>query len=348
MSANIRELLTSVGYVAQSDLTTPNVLANFRTIPKINEDLVEYNPNVEDDAEDLGKGHEFAENTFRLGTDVRFTLEYYLNSEMAAFAFSYGLGTSVDSVPEAGAYRHTATPLDAVASGIELPVFSYIETIRQGGSAVLDRMFAGLAIEGWSIVLSSGPGRQNAKLIIECVGTGQIVEPSAITIPSVTPTHALNAGSAAITINGVDYVTNRNFVSLETGWQNAHRLDSGYYPGSGTDGDGFQQRGRMEHGDRVPTLNFVARFENGSTELTKLRALTEGTAVFSLQGDLIAGSTYHDLSVTHHRVRFKTSTINNTDGIVTVNVECSVMRHTSNGVITAYATNEEALVSDET
>ncbi len=348
MSANIRESKIAIGYVEQAALATANILADFRTVAKINAQLVEYSPNVEDDALDLGKGHEFAVNTFKLGTDVRFTHESYLTSEMMAFALAYGLGTSVASNPEGGAYRHTAVPLDSVsADSIELPTFSVIEAIRQGGSAVIDRMFVGVVVEGWTLNLNSGPGRQNAQLNIECVGTGKITEPSAITIPSPMTQHSLNAGSASIVINGVNYVSTRNFVSAEIAWRNAHRLDSGFYPGSGTDGDGFQLRGRMEHGDREATLNFVARFENGSSELTKLRAQTGGTAVITLQGDLITGATYHDASLTFHQVRFKLAEIGDADGIVTVRVECAPMYHSSNGVLTGYATNLEALVAAE-
>lgn len=346
MPANIRETIISTGYIAQADLETANILADFRTLPKNNAALAEVRGNIETDAQDIGKGHEFAANAFRLGRDVNFQIQSYLNSEIAAFAFAYANGQSVASNPAGTAYRHTSSPQDPVSGGIELPLFSLIETIRQGGAAVLDRMLVGNVVEGWTINLNSGPGRQNAQITIDCVGSGLMTEPSGIVVPAVETTHGLNAGTATITINSTNYVTTKNFVSAEFGLRNNHRLDAGYYPGSGTQ-DGFQTRGRMEFGDREPFLRYVARFENGSDELTKMTALTEGTAVITLQGSLITGATYHDLSVTFHRVLFTSAVIGDTDGIVTVSVDCAPMYHNSNGLMTCYATNLEPLVADE-
>ena len=85
-------------------------------------------------------------------------------------------------------------------------------------------------------------------------------------------------------------MTNKNIVSLETGWKNNIRMDAGFFPGSGfqTAGDGSTGaiRGRLEFGNRVGNLKFVARFENGSTEYTKLKAQTTGTAVVTLAYDV--------------------------------------------------------------
>jgi hypothetical protein len=54
-----------------------------------------------------------------------------------------------------------------------------------------------------------------------------------------------------------------------------HPEDSGFFPGSGfqTPGDGSTGaiRGRLEFGNRVGNLRFVARFMNGSDEYTKLK-----------------------------------------------------------------------------
>jgi len=95
-----------------------------------------------------------------------------------------------------------------------------------------------------------------------------------------------------VTVNGVDYVTSRNLASLELGFKNNLRLDSGFYPGSGTQ-DGAAIRGRLEFWDRESSLKFTARFEHGSTEHTKLRNQTTGTAVVGLQGELISGGDHH-------------------------------------------------------
>lgn len=344
MSVNVRQTALAVGIVDQADLVTANSNAELFRLTKTNAQIAEVGYNVEDDAGDIGKDDEFAANTFLSHKDTRFSLEAYLTSEHAAFAFAYGLGLSTDSAPEAGAYRHTATP---IVSTIDMPSFTLLERIPASGTAVLDRALLGCVVDSWAIALNSGPGRQNSRITIGCVGTGQETLPSGLTLPAATALHGLNAGSATIVINGNNYISSKRIVSLEMGFNNNMRLDQGFYPGSGTD-DGFAIRGRMEHGDRTAFLRFVVRSEQGGDEFTKTIAQTEGTAVVTVTGAIAAGATAHDLSVTFHRVTFKTTTLADDNGILTTNVECAVLKHSTNGLITAYATNTIPLVGAET
>jgi hypothetical protein len=197
-------------------------------------------------------------------------------------------------------------------------------------------MAVGCVVEGWTISIGSGPGRANSKITVEFVGSGKYIEPSGITMPAATVEKLLPSASLALTINGVNYVSNKNIVSLETSWKNNVRLDGGFFPGSGfqTPGDGASGaiRGRLEFGNRQGTLRFVARFENGSTELTKLRQQTAGTAVISLAYD-----TNNSLELTWHKVSFATAEVGETDGIVTVSVDCLPMWDETNGVVSAVA-----------
>jgi hypothetical protein len=335
MPANIRETKIAFGYKKQTSLQTPNVAGDMWSLSKTNASLTTVTLNTENDAAWLGKGHEFATQVFKSHWDVSGSIEKFLTSEIAAWAFVFGLGNRVKSgTPPAITY--TCTPQDPVASGIELPAFSFVETIRQGASAVLDRMAVGCVVEDFTITLSSGPGLSNSRITVNFVGSGKLLEPSGITVPAPTAENFLPGASAQVTINGVDYVTNRNLVSLEMGFKNNLRLDSGFYPGSGTQ-DNAAIRGRLEFGDREASLKFTARFENGSSELTKLRNQTEGTAVVSLQGALISGTDYHSLQVTFHRVVFRSAVVGDTDGIVTVEVECQPLWHNTNGLLTAVA-----------
>ena len=266
----------------------------------------------------------------------------FLTSEMLAFAFAFGLGNSAATTPAAGAFRHTAV---AQSSSIDLRPFSIAEKLAADG-AHLDRVLIGQVVSGWTVQLNSGVGRQAAKLIIDYSGTGKRTEPSGLTLPAAATLHALNAGSMTITINGTNYVTGGNIVSLEFGFRNNVREDK-FFPGSGTQ-DGAQIGGRMEHGNREAFLRFVARLRTSSDEFTKVSAQTAGTAVVTAQGALITGSTFHDMSVTFHQVVFRTAVVAENDGIATVNVECGVQKHASNGLMTAYATNEIALFGGET
>ncbi len=334
MSANIRETKIAFGYKKQAALQTANVLADVWSLAKVNASLSNPTPVNEDDAQDIGKGHEFATQTFPSHYEASGSMEKYLSSQILAWVFAFGLGAKVKTGTTALTY--TCTPQNPVTADIELPQFSFIETIRQGGSSVIDRMLVGCVIEDFTITIGSGPGRANAKVTVNFVGCGKLTEPSAITIPALTPENSLSQGSAAVSINGVDYVTTRNLVSLEFGFKNNIRLDSGFFPGSGIQ-SGFAIRGRMEFGDRVASLKFVARFQNGSDELTKLKAQTTGTAVVGLTGSLISGSDNHAMTVTFHKVAFKTAVIGDADGIVTVEVECSPLYHPTNGLLTAVA-----------
>jgi len=89
-------------------------------------------------------------------------------------------------------------------------------------------------------------------------------------------------------------------------------------------------RGRLEFSNRRGMLRFVARFENGSTELTKLKNQSTGTAVISLAYDA-----NNSLEITWQKVSFATAELGETDGIVTVSVECLPMWDATNGIVSA-------------
>jgi len=186
-------------------------------------------------------------------------------------------------------FTYTCTPLfPANGDAAELPYFSFVEQIRPGAGVVLDRMAVGCVVEGWTISIGSGPGRANSKITVEFAGSGKLTEPSGITMPGATLEKLLPSASLALSVNGVNYVSNKNIVSLETSWKNNIRTDAGFYPGSGfqtpgdatsaPSGDGWsrQSAGRAA---------VYCTFENGSTELTKLKGQTTGTAVLSLTYD---------------------------------------------------------------
>jgi hypothetical protein len=334
MPANINELLVGFGKCKQAALATANTLTGIWRLGKLNSSFASPRLSTENDASELGKGHEFATQVFRTAWDVSGQIEKYLSAEFAAWAMSFGLGkvTKSGTTPN---WIYTVTPLAPATDGIELPSFSYLEQIRPGASDVLDRMAVGCVVEGWALSVGSGPGRANSKLTVDIVGSGKKTEPSGITLPTATAEKLLPSSSLTATINGVDYVTAKNLVSFEASWKNNNRLDSGFYPGSGFQGataDTGAVRGRLEVGNREASLSFTARFENGSTELTKLEALTEGTAVITLTYD-----TNNNLSLTFQRVIFSVVEIGDSDGIVTVQVTCTPLWHSTNGLLTAVA-----------
>lgn len=332
-TTRLQELLICFGKQKQTDIATANGAAGMWRLGKLNAALANPRLNTENDAEEFGKGHEFATETFKTSWDVSGTLEKYLSAEIAAWAMAFGLGKVV-----AGTGMYTCTPLlPASGDPAELPYFSFVEQIRPGAGVVLDRMAVGCAVESWQISVGSGPGRANSKITIEFVGSGKVVDSgTGIVMPGATPEHLLPSASLALTINGVNYVSNKNIVSLETGWKNNIRLDAGFFPGSGfqTDGDASTGaiRGRLEFGNRQGNLRFVARFENGSAEYAKLKNQSTGTAVISLTYD-----TNNSLEITWQKVAFSVVEIGETDGILTVSVECTPLYDATNGVLSAVA-----------
>jgi hypothetical protein len=88
-------------------------------------------------------------------------------------------------------------------------------------------MAVGCVVEFWTITIESGPGRANSKITVEFVGSGKYTEPPAITMP------ALPSALLSLLINGVNHVSNKNIVSLETSWKNNVRMDGGFKPGYG-------------------------------------------------------------------------------------------------------------------
>jgi hypothetical protein len=314
MSAQTYEQFFAFSKTAQGAIGTAST--DVIRIPTINDDLAEVDPIVEDDSDEFGKGHEFAEESFLTSWNVSKKVEVYNCAEMLGIAAAFGLGSG-----STGTY----TPIDPITNTneLELPWMTVYEGIRPGSAGeVLDRALIGCVVEGFTMTLGSGPGRANSKLSIDLVGTGKITQNSGVTFPAKTPVHLLPSASLSCIINGTNYVTTKNFVSLELSWKNNVRLDSGFFPGSdfqtAADATTGAIRGRMEFGKRELMCKFSARFVAGSTELTTLQAQTSGTAVLGLTG----GSGF-ETTITINQTKFKTAKLGNADGIVTVEVELS-------------------------
>ena len=335
-TSRLQEVLICFGKQKQTDIATANTAGQMWQLRKLNAALANPKLNTENDADEFGKGHEFPTQSFQTSWDAGSPLEKYLSAEIAAWAMAFSLGKVVKS-GSAPTFTYTCTPLfPAAGDAAELPYFSFVEQIRPGAGIVLDRMAVGCAVEGWTISVGSGPGRANSKINIEFVGSGKLTEPSGIVVPAATLEKLLPSASLALSINGVNYVSNKNIVSLETSWKNNILMDAGFFPGSGFQSPGDATsgaiRGRLEFGKRQGTLRFTARFENGSTELTKLKSQTTGTAVITLTYDA-----NNSLQITWEKVSFATAEVGETDGIVTVAVECLPMYEAANGIVSAVA-----------
>lgn len=320
--ARTQEQVIAFGKVAQADISTANLLGGIWRMLKLNASLATPRRIVESDAEELGKGHEFATALYKSHVEsTGHTIEGYMSSEMAAWLWAFGLGTVVESP----ANTYTITPLDPVTDGEELPYFSFLETIRQGASDILDHMLVGCALRSFRITINNSPGRSSSKFVATFDHSGKETTPSGIVIPAATAVNLLPAYSAAITIIGVDYVTLKTIIDLEMGWENNFR--PGWYPGSGQD-TGFQIQGRFEVGNRAPSFRFKARFIDGSAEITKVLALTTGTAVINLTLDAS-----NSMIVTWQKMGFESAIVEDADGVVAVEVTGRPLFHSTNGLV---------------
>ena len=336
-TTRLQEVQICFGFGKQTDIATANLVAAMWRLKKLNAQLANPKLNTENDAEEYGKGHEFADDHVQDFVGHRRHAGKVPERGDGCVGHVLRLGQGRQERHRARNWVYTCTPLiPANGDATELPYFSFVEQIRPGAGSVIDRLLTGCAVEGWTISIGSGPGRANSKISVEFQGCGKLTEPSAITMPAATVEKLLPSASLTLTINGVDYVTNKNIVSLETSWKNNIRMDAGFYPGSGfqTSGDATTGaiRGRLEFGNRAGALKFVARFDHNSTELTLLKAQTTGTAVIHLQFD-----TNNSLDITWQKVAFATAEVGETDQIVTVAVEATPIYDATNGIITAVA-----------
>ena len=335
-TTRLQEVLIAFGKGKQTDIATAQAAGAMWSLRKLNAQLIDPKLAIEDDSAEYGKGHEFATATYKTSWSTAGTLEKYLSAEIAAWAMAFGLGKVVKS-GGAGNYTYTCTPLmPSAGDSAELPYFSFCEQIRPGAGVVLDRLMIGQAVEGWQISIGSGPGRANSKITVEMLGSGKVTDSATgITIPAATVEKLLPSASLAVSINGTDYVTNKNIVSLESGWKNNIRDGDGFFPGSGFQGADATTgaiRGRLEFGNRVGNLKFVVRLDSTSPEYAALRAQTTGTAVITLTYDV-----NNSLSLTWQKIAYSAVTIGETNQIATVAVDCVPQYHTTNGILTAVA-----------
>jgi hypothetical protein len=329
-SANARELSIAFGYRRQADIATANILADIWKLNKLNKVVLNPEFVVEDDADTMGNANEFATTTYPSHVNIAGSIEKYASAEFLAWCAAFALGGVTPTGTTPG-FIYTCVPIVPVSGGIELPYFSYLEAMRQGANAIFDRMYVGCVLNDFLLSLTTAPGRASSKITANFIGCGDITDPSGITHPATTPEEELPGSSAAITIQSQDYVTLKDIVSLEWGWNNNVQADNGFYPGSGTE-SGFAKRGRMEYGARTPILRFTVRLNKDSSEYTKLKNSTTGTAVITQTFD--ANGTY---TATFQKVGFKAVAVGDSGGVLTVAVECSGQWHSTNGVLTVAA-----------
>lgn len=310
MASRVQNLNIGLGKDSQADIDTAST--TFMRVLKLNEDVTSESFNTESNAAEIGKGMEFATETFTVSKTPSGRIEKYGTAEFTIWSFAYAMGTVGEAT---GLY--TITPL-VNATTLELPYFSIVEQLPEGGATAQDITYVGCSVEETQLVVTSGPGRQSVKVNTSWDGSGNTTTPSGVSLPAVTVEHSMLGASAALTVSGVDYVGAKTLLGATVGWKNNILLNAGFFPGSGTQ-DTFAVRGRQEIGVRQCSFDFTVRWTHDSLEYTKLKALTSGSAVLTLTYDAT-----HTVTFTFPQVVFASVTPVTVDGIEGLKVVCDV------------------------
>lgn len=233
---------------------------------------------------------------------------------------------------------YTIKPIDP-GTTLELPYFSVVSQLAEGGGFAVDEAAVGVAVESVETTFKYGPNRASVRTVCDYLGTGRSVLPSGVTLPAVLSEDYMLASSAAITINGVDYVSAKTALSGTMSWKNNLLGSLQYTPGSGVDSDGFAVGQRLFIGNRVPSFIFTAFLQHDSTELAKLIAQTSGTAVVTFTFDAT-----HFVTWTWEKVTFEMVERTNEEGIVAVTVTIAPQFDT--GTSTVLAVTSKNAITD--
>jgi hypothetical protein len=278
----IQFLIEGVGLAKQANITTPS--ASYIRFTRLNSDVRAPQFNTENDAPEIGKGNEFISPTgvFPTYWDLaNARMEKYGSLEYLLWAWAFGLG----DVAEAGAV-YTLTPLDPT-TGLELPYFSAIAQLAEGGGEAIDETYVGCNVESIDLQIKYGAGRATVKQTVEFIGSGLLVQPSGVVLPAVQQDHYALAQSLAMSVNGVDLVAavaSGSVMTVNIGWKNNHLKDERYKPGAGLQ-QGAAVASWIPIGARTLSLSYEALLQHDSPELAALIAQSTGATVITLTYD---------------------------------------------------------------
>lgn len=331
MPARVQSLIFALGSAKQADISTAST--TFNRFLKLDSDVPTLKYGTETDKDEIGKGNEFISSggVFPTAYDVSGRIEKFGSAEFVAWAWAYALG----NVALATAL-YTINPIDP-ATTLELPYFTMAAKLAEGGGTAFNEAYLGMAIEDVETTFKYGPGRGSVKTSISYVGSGKHTIPSGVSFPAVLTEHYMLSSSAAVTINGIDYVAgspgSKTILSGTMGWGNKLVLPLRYFPGSGLV-DNAAVGGRILIGNREPRFSFTAFLQADSTEYAKLIAQTTGTAVITLTYDAT-----HFVTWTYHSVSFEMVERTTEEGLVAVTVTVAPKNDASLGVLTVTSKN---------
>src|SRR5690242_6015717 len=90
MPSRVQQLTLDLGVDKQADIATAST--TFQRFRKLDTSITSPKPTFENDAPEIGKGHEFIEQTYPSHYDVANRIEKYASAEFLTWAFAYALG----------------------------------------------------------------------------------------------------------------------------------------------------------------------------------------------------------------------------------------------------------------
>lgn len=264
-------------------------------------DLGEHTPNMSDNAQMFGKGHEFATRNAILSWDTRFRRGFQANTKMAGWAWAFHCGkiatTALGGSPVA--YQHVIEYQDPTGSGFygsgrQQPVTTVIEQAHSG----LLRRFPSMLVRA---VEMTGALNDWVQLIVELQGSGFMAKTPAFSMPTASEGALLRTGSLTFT-DSVEGDVSCDIRSFRIRSEFSYFENEGYCPGSGYNVSGDptsgQIRNKLEFSRRAFMLEFqVAANATNGQYITRLEQQTNVGAVLRLQGDLISGANHHSFEI---------------------------------------------------
>lgn len=331
MPARVQGLIYGLGSAYQRGIGTAST--TFNRFRKLDMGQPFARPGTETDKDEIGKGNEFITGVFKTAKTFAGSAEKYGSAEFTLWAWAYALGNT-----QLASGLYTIKPLDP-ATSIEMQYFTVVAQLAEGGGMAYDEAHLGVAIESVDTTFHYGPNRASLKTVCDYIGSGRTTIPSGITVPATLAENYMLASSAAISINGEDYVSAKTVLSGSMSWKNNILSSLAYTPGSGLDSDGFAVGQRLFCGSRVPAFSFTAFLQHDSTEYAKLIAQTTGTAVVTFTFDAT-----HFVTFTWENVSFEALDRVNEEGIAAVTV--NIAPRFDNGTSTVLTITGKCGISD--
>lgn len=302
----------------QSAYGTANPAADItETHPFEGADIIAHDPVMSDNAQQFGRGHEFATRldimSWNSAMKRTFTATTRILGHMLAFHLGSLTTTGLGGSPSA--YQHDMEYQDPLGtgyygSGRQLPVFSVVELVTSG----YIRKFRDMQVKSVEL---TGKLNDWLMLTVECQGSGHKESLTGFTFPDMTTSEGdrLRLSQCVFTHEGADDSCALRSFRFRSEYQ-FFELD-GYCPGSGyltsADPGSGQIRNKLEFGRRAVVFEFVLRADDSETLFDRIEQRTEIDAALVFTGSTISGSNKHKLTVTIPKMRYRAVPIS-TDG----------------------------------